>query len=206
MSPFSRKERRRGAAAGDAGEGGGASGGSTISSADDFGAFFRRHENSLLKFLARQVYDPETALEIASETFAEAFTGRHGFRGSSRAEEASWLETIARRRLSRYWRKGKTERALIERLGVRLEPPDRSELDRVEELAGLDQARGEIRLAMESLSEDHRQAIYLRVVKELDYPELAQQLGVSEQTARARVSRGLKALGRSVRLEPGGGN
>jgi RNA polymerase sigma-70 factor (ECF subfamily) len=37
-------------------------------------------------------------------------------------------------------------------------------------------------------------AIELRIVRELPYPEVAAELGVSEQTARARVSRGLRAL------------
>ena len=34
----------------------------------------------------------------------------------------------------------------------------------------------------------------LRVVDELGYPAIATRLGISEQAARARVSRGLRAL------------
>ena len=34
----------------------------------------------------------------------------------------------------------------------------------------------------------------LRVVEELDYPVVAARLGVTEATARARVSRGLRLL------------
>ena len=45
-----------------------------------------------------------------------------------------------------------------------------------------------------SLSFDQREALELRIVKELPYPEVAIALGVSEQTARARVSRALRAL------------
>ena len=50
------------------------------------------------------------------------------------------------------------------------------------------------------LIDDQRDALRLRVVEERSYPEVADALGVSEQTARARVSRGLRALARA--LEP----
>ena len=39
-----------------------------------------------------------------------------------------------------------------------------------------------------------QQALRLRVVCELEYATVAQRLGVSEATARARVSRGLRRL------------
>lgn len=176
---------------------------STISAEEDFAAFYQRHERALVRFLARQLFDPEVAIDLAAETFAQAFVGRHRFRGTTRAEEVSWLETIARRRLSRYWRRGKAERQALTRLGIELPRPDREELERVEELASLADARAAIQTAIANLSADHRQALELRIVRELPYPEVAQALGVSEQTARARVSRGLKALARSAQLEIG---
>ena len=44
------------------------------------------------------------------------------------------------------------------------------------------------------LQDDQREALRLRVVCELEYATVAQRLGVSEATARARVSRGLRRL------------
>jgi RNA polymerase sigma-70 factor (ECF subfamily) len=40
--------------------------------------------------------------------------------------------------------------------------------------------------------------VRLRVVDELGYAAIASRLGISEQTARARVSRGLRALAAAV--------
>jgi DNA-directed RNA polymerase specialized sigma24 family protein len=40
--------------------------------------------------------------------------------------------------------------------------------------------------------------VRLRVVDELDYPTVADRLGISEQAARARVSRGLRVLASAV--------
>lgn len=48
--------------------------------------------------------------------------------------------------------------------------------------------------ALAQLSPAVRSAVQLRVVDELDYPIVAQRLGISEQAARARVSRGPAAL------------
>jgi len=44
------------------------------------------------------------------------------------------------------------------------------------------------------LPAEQREALQLRVVDELDYPTVADRLGVSEVAARARVSRALRAL------------
>jgi RNA polymerase sigma-70 factor (ECF subfamily) len=54
--------------------------------------------------------------------------------------------------------------------------------------------------AFSDLSGDQREALRLRVIDELPYPEIAESLGVSEQTARARVSRGLRRLADAVEM------
>jgi RNA polymerase sigma-70 factor (ECF subfamily) len=52
-----------------------------------------------------------------------------------------------------------------------------------------------------ALPDEQRRALELRVVEERSYEEVAEQLGVTQETARARVSRGLRALGQGMRLE-----
>jgi DNA-directed RNA polymerase specialized sigma24 family protein len=54
--------------------------------------------------------------------------------------------------------------------------------------------------ALEDLSPQQRDAVRLRVVDELAYPVVAARLGITEQAARARVSRALRVL--AVALEP----
>ena len=72
------------------------------------------------------------------------------------------------------------------------------EIERIEDLAGLSALTVELASALEELPEEQRRAVQLRVVDEYGYEAVAGALGVSEQTARARVSRGLRAL--SLRL------
>ena len=47
----------------------------------DFGSVYRDHAQSVLVFLARRTYDPELAMDLTAETFAQVSQRR--FRGAS---------------------------------------------------------------------------------------------------------------------------
>lgn len=163
-----------------------------------FSELYEAHQRGLLAFFVRRTFDPEASLDLVGETFAQAFTGRRRFRGESPEEEAAYLYGIARHLLARYWRRGRAERAAMERLGVRRPELDDESLARIEELAGVAEMRAVVSEQLRGLSVEHRQALRLRVVEELPYDEVAARLGVSEQVARARVSRALRGLDRRV--------
>ena len=163
--------------------------------ADAIADLYDQHARALLAFLARRAADPDAAVELLAETFAAAFKDRRRFRGD---DPLPWLYGIARHQLSGYFRRGRVERRALERLGVQRRELTEAEYDRIEELAGLG---GEVSAALASLKPEHRDAVRLRVVEERPYPEVARALGISEQTARARVSRALRAL-RSSTEEP----
>ena len=146
----------------------------------------------------RRVYDAETARDLTAETFAQALLSHRRFRGTTMAEADAWLYTIAKRRFSRYVRKGISERSAIQRLGIQLEPLDQDDVARIEELADVEGMRTSIADALASLSSGQRAAVEMRVVNELSYPEVARRLGISEQAARARVSRGLRILAEAL--------
>jgi RNA polymerase sigma factor (sigma-70 family) len=168
--------------------------------ADAFAALYDREARTVLVFIARRTLDPELALDLTAETFAQAFRGRRSFRGATAMEERAWLFTIARRQISRYHRRGTVERRALEALGAQVPAAHEDDLREIEEAAGLDDLRAALGDELARLSHDQRTALQLRVVEERTYPEVADALGVSEQTARARVSRGLRALARA--LEP----
>src|SRR4029453_4021560 len=97
-----------------------------------------------------------------------------------------------------YVRRGKAERRGLRRLGLERPQLVEGECARIEELAGLDAMRGTLAEHLSRLAPAQRRALDLRVVRELPYPEVADRLGISEQAARARVSRGLRALGSAL--------
>ena len=165
-----------------------------------FASAYRSHSRSILIFLTRRTYDPDTALDLTAETFARAFAGRRRFRGTTDDELAAWLFAIARHVLARFLRRGVVERRALTRLGVEVPPLEPDEVVRIVELAGLADVRGVVAETFGTLAADQREALRLRVVEELPYADVARRLAVSEQTARAWVSRGLRALAGA--LEP----
>ncbi len=161
---------------------------------DALGRLFRAHGDGLLAFFTRRTFDGQVALDLVSETFAQAVAGRRRFRGDSDAEATAWLYAIARHQLIGYQRKGRIEMRALQRLGIARQEVDEEELIAIEDAAGIDLLRVSIARGLADLSPDHRDALELRVVQELPYEVVADKLGISEQTARARVSRALRRL------------
>jgi RNA polymerase sigma factor (sigma-70 family) len=165
-----------------------------ITDAEGFVALYRRESPMLLTFCTRRVLDAETALDLVAETFAQAFKGRRSFRGTTEVEARAWLLTIARRQIARYLEKGALDRKLVQKVGMQVPAMAPDEIAEVERRAGLPDLRALIGAELKRLTGDQREALRLRVVEELPYDEVAATLGVTEQTARARVSRGLRAM------------
>jgi RNA polymerase sigma factor (sigma-70 family) len=163
-----------------------------------FSLLYRTAAQDLVVFFARRTYDPEAASDLMAETFAKAYLGRRRFRGSTEEEARAWLFGIARRRFAMYVRRGKAERRALRRLGLERPQLVDGEYERIEQLAGLDEMRGTLAEHVSSLAPAQRTALELRVVRELPYPDVAHRLGISEQAARARVSRALRALGSTL--------
>jgi RNA polymerase sigma factor (sigma-70 family) len=126
--------------------------------------------------------------------FAQAFADRERFRGGGDREALAWLFGIARHLLGKYYRRGVVEHRAVSRLGVELVAFTDADYERVEELAGLQSQRVALAEGLAELSVEHRDALRMRIVEERSYAELASTLGISEQTARARVSRALRML------------
>ena len=161
---------------------------------DAFADFYEEYAERVLRFFARRVAQPDVAFDLASETFAVALERCRQFRGSTPEEEQGWLFAIARSQLSHFWRRGAVEHAALTRLGIPVITPDAEDLERIEALADLETVRGEVAAALGALSGEQREAVQMRVVGEMDYADIADRVGVTEDVVRARVSRGLRTL------------
>jgi RNA polymerase sigma factor (sigma-70 family) len=158
-----------------------------------FTELYRRHAEDLLRYFARRTLDPEAAAELTAETFAQAFASRATYRDTGMSGVA-WIYGVARHQLGRFFRSGRVDRAARRRLGMpeRELPP--ADYERIEDLVDLAPIRGAIAQALETLRDDHRDALRLRVIEQLPYPEVARRLSCTEDNARQRVSRGLRRL------------
>jgi RNA polymerase sigma-70 factor (ECF subfamily) len=169
---------------------------------EGFGAFYEENSRELLTFFARRVYDPQIALDLTAETFASALRSVRRLRATTAEEAKAWLYGIARNQLHSFYRHGQAEKRALRRLGI--DPPalDEEGYRRVEELAEIADLRKTVVRELARLSESERSAVELRVVEQLSYSEVAVRLEISELAARARVSRGLRALATALDSDP----
>ncbi len=137
-------------------------------------------------------------MDLMAETFAQAFTDRGRFRGSEDGAALAWIFGIARHQLGKYFRRGVVERRALGRLGLEVGLLADADYERIDELAGLRSLRVAVGSGLAALSLEQREALQLRVVEERSYTELASTLGITEQTARARVSRALRTLAKAT--------
>jgi RNA polymerase sigma-70 factor (ECF subfamily) len=165
---------------------------------DDFARLYRAHATHLLRFFVRRTLQLDVAVDLVGETFAQAFADRAKFRGREDREALAWIFGIARHELSDYFRRGVVEQRALARLGVHARPLEDTDYERVEEVAGLSSLRGALAESIRDLSSDQREALQLRIVEERSYADVARMLGISEPTARARVSRALRALAKAT--------
>jgi RNA polymerase sigma factor (sigma-70 family) len=160
---------------------------------DAFTELYRRHAEDLLRYFARRTLDPEAAAELTAETFAEAFASRGTYTDTG-ANGVAWLYGIAKHRLGRFFRSGRVDASARRRLGMpeRELPPE--DYERIEDLVDFAPIREALIEALDTLSEDQRMAMRLRVIDGLGYADVAERLGCSEANARQRVSRGLRKV------------
>jgi RNA polymerase sigma factor (sigma-70 family) len=164
--------------------------------ASDMIALYDRHARELVGFFARRTGDPQLALDLLGDTFLAAFAARERCGATGAEQRAAWLYRIAANKLTDHFRRGASEQRALLRIGAELRTLTDAEHERVAALVADDELHERVSAALEHLSDEQGEAIRSRVLGERSYAEVAQELGVSEQAARARVSRGLHALRR----------
>jgi RNA polymerase sigma factor (sigma-70 family) len=156
-----------------------------------FAVFYDRYETAIVGYFLRRTKDAELAADLTAEVFAAALSTAARYRPESQTA-APWLFTIAQHTLARSVRRGQVEARARHRLGIReaieLEP---SQIDQVHAALAGDQWVGQL---LAGLPEDQQTAIRARILDDVPYPEIANQLQISELVIRKRVSRGLAAL------------
>jgi RNA polymerase sigma factor (sigma-70 family) len=163
-----------------------------------FGVLFERHAEPMLSFFARRTLDAEAAAELVAETFAEAFSSRSRFRDQG-VDGAGWLYGIGKHLLSRYFRAGAVEARARRRLGMPERTVNDDDYERIEELIDFERVGDVILEALSTLPEEQRRAVRLRVIDGSSYRRVAETLGCTEPTARARVSRGLRRIASQIK-------
>jgi RNA polymerase sigma factor (sigma-70 family) len=162
---------------------------------DAFEDLYFRVADRLLVFMVRRTADPEIAADLWAESWSRAVAQREAFRGNTQAEQEGWVFGIARNVLAGFYKRGEAEQRAVSRLGLERPALSDTDLVRLEREAGLSELRQALATALEDIPDSQRESLQLRVIEGLSYPEVAARLGITEENARARVSRALRRLG-----------
>jgi RNA polymerase sigma-70 factor, ECF subfamily len=154
-----------------------------------FGELYRRHVSTMHGWFRRRL--EWAAGDLTAETFAQAWLSRRSFRDEADGSALPWLYGIARNVARESARRNEVETRARRKLGLPVDLAAEDGYDAVEERLS---PRSALADALEALPEHEREALELRVVGELPYPEVAERLGVRPAAARLRVSRALRRL------------
>ncbi len=147
----------------------------------------------LVRFCAKQVADAAIGEELAQDVLLAVWQSRQRFTGG---DAASWVFTIAVNRCLKHRRsvlRWFSSRARIESADS---GPD------VSEALGNHQQAAHLEAAIESLSEDLREVLVLRLDTGLDYRSIGEAVGCTEGAARVRVHAAIRRLRGLMEVAP----
>lgn len=149
-----------------------------------FAALVERYWDRLYRWLYQLARDRHTAEDLAQETFLKAFAGLGKFRPGTNF--GAWLFRIAHNNFANQCRGARPREPLPDDLPDREDGPVERLLSQ-EALQGLAQALGR-------LPTEFRAALLLRVDEGLSFRQIADVLGLTEETARWRVFKARQKL------------
>lgn len=170
--------------------------------AGDTGAFevlLKRHERGVYNFIYRLIRNREVANDLLQETFLRVV--KNARRYSRKAKFTTWLYTIARNQCIDTVRKARhRDHASLDQ-PARHNPEGRTLMERLPGASpnGFDHAdAGEMKVRIEQaiaqLSDEQREVFVMRQFMQLKFNEIAEVVGVSENTIKSRMRYALENL------------
>jgi RNA polymerase sigma-70 factor (ECF subfamily) len=150
-----------------------------------FAALVERYWDRLYRWLYHLTRDRHAAEDLAQETLLKAWAGLDTFRAGTNF--GAWLFRIAHNNFANQHRAAARKRQPL--------PPDLPDPDRgpVEQALSQEALEGLAR-ALNRLPTDFRAALLLRVEEGLSFRQIAEVLGLTEETARWRVFKARQKL------------
>jgi RNA polymerase sigma-70 factor (ECF subfamily) len=170
-----------------------------------FRALVGRHSDRVYHFILRQVRLPETANELVQETFLRVVKNATSFRADARF--TTWLYTIARNLCVDAQRRQKHRHTVPLDAPLRRDEADGASLidmvkgDEQAQDESLDDRRfsGALRAALQELPSEQREVFLMRELEGLKFREIADIVGIPENTVKSRMRYALEGL--RLRLE-----
>ncbi|MCB1050782.1 MAG: sigma-70 family RNA polymerase sigma factor [Acidobacteria bacterium] len=166
-----------------------------------FDALVKRYQNKVTQLVYRYVHDNDTALDLVQDIFFKIFRNLGRFKGE--CAFSTWMYRIAVNDCIDHTRRLKVrqETSLDQLAEVGFDAQDtRKEADvwaSVQER--IDSAM--VRQALESLPNDQRSVLVLKVFEEMTFEQIASILGEPISTIKSRLYKALELLGRQFRQQ-----
>lgn len=155
---------------------------------EQLGLLFERYHVRLYNFYLRQVCDQDLSNDLTQNTFERVLKYKHTYRAEMPFK--AWFYQIARNVKTDHYKKNKHEVKPLDSIpyerNLRLSEEDHS-LEKNEQLRLLQEA-------LQRLPEDKREILIMSQLEELEYSQIAKIYDITENLARVRVHRALKAL------------
>ena len=145
---------------------------------------YRRHAQTVYKFLLSRCGDPDLAEDLTQETFYQAVRSIDRFDGSCKL--SVWLCQIAKHLWYQHLRKQKREVPLPEEIDLPIPSAEEGLLEQ--------EGRLELLRQIHALPEVQREVVYLRAFGNLSFREIGDVLGKTETWARVTFYRGKEQL------------
>jgi RNA polymerase sigma-70 factor (ECF subfamily) len=153
-----------------------------------FDLYYRR----VFGMVRRRLNDDSLAEEVVADVFFEIWRGAHSYRGDSQV--STWIFGIAHfKTLSAVRHRSSKRMASVIPTNVETLHQFADEGDPAEALASREALREALQ-AIDGLPENQREVLKLSVLEGWSYEEIAEHLGVSENTVKTRVSRARSRL------------
>ncbi len=159
-----------------------------------------RHSRRVKDYIRMMVKDDELAEDLFQETFIKAVRVIDDGRYTDNGKFLSWVLRIAHNQVIDYFRAQKQSKLINEseagyELFGSLKLADRN----VEDRMVAEQIEADVRQLIELLPEEQREVVVMRYYSDMSFKEIAEQTGVSINTALGRMRYALINLRRMIR-------
>lgn len=155
-----------------------------------FENLYREYYGQIYGFLYRMCADSSLAEDLAQETFLQAYTSFHRFRGD--CEVFTWLAAIAKHTYFKFLKKNKLHldaanlELVVDSYCGNTEGP--------EEFVDKQFVEKAVRSVVEGIPKKYRDVVLLRIYAELPFSQIALILKISENSAKVIYFRAKKLL------------
>lgn len=159
-----------------------------------------KHNRRVRDYLRMMVGDADLAADIAQETFIKAVTVIDEGRYVDSGKFLSWILRIAHNKALDYFRSQKSNQSVSESsAGYNVLGTMRYSEKSIEDNMISEQIDTDIRALVELLPEEQREVVMLRYFSDLSFKEIAEQTGVSINTALGRMRYALINLRKMIK-------